>query len=81
MTLKRNETHLERNKKRHKRHKTCLARNETRGGNLLLSGTVNSISLKKKLRCMTVLTKEGQNSVAVAADGDSFVAAIPVNLK
>jgi len=30
---------------------------------------------------MTVLTKEVRDSVAVAADGDSFVAAIPGNLK
>jgi len=35
-----NEMHPKRNKKRLERNKTCLARNETRGGNLLLSGTV-----------------------------------------
>ena len=31
---------LERNEKRLERNKTLLARNETRGGNLLLGGTV-----------------------------------------
>ena len=32
---------LERNEKRLERNEICLARNETRGGNLLLSGTVH----------------------------------------
>ena len=30
---------------------------------------------------MTVLTKEVQDEVAVAADGDTFIAALPVNLE
>ena len=30
---------------------------------------------------MAVLTKEVQDVVAVAADGDTFIATLPVNLK
>ena len=36
---------LERNEKRLERNKTCLARNKTRGGNLLLGGTVHFVKL------------------------------------
>ena len=43
--LERNQKCLERNEKRLKSNETCLARNKTRGGNLLLGGTVNKFDL------------------------------------
>jgi len=61
--LERNETRLARNEKRLERNETRLARNETRGGNLLLSGTVGTCYLHKRMdRRIIAITSQSDKS-------------------
>ena len=46
--LERNEKCFERNETRLERNETCLARNKTRGGNLLLGGTVHPCTVTSR---------------------------------